>query len=382
MIVWILLACADPKPDTSTDTDTTVEDTAVEDTEWGDVSFDPDEWPPELLSELNLIRWDGSDVSYNVGIVPYSLRTPLFSDYALKERAIWTPPGEAADFVESGVLDFPVGTVILKSFIVADDLRTPEVGRHLIETRLLIRGSEGWAAWPYLWRENGSEADRHVSGAVMAMDFIDPEGEARTAQYLVPQRNQCTDCHEQYDDDGERYLAPIGPSARNLNGPSPDIDGAPNQLQHLADEGMLVGLPALEGVDQAADWAAIEAAGVDSLSEAEVAVAARDYLDSNCAHCHSPRGIEGVTSQFFMNHDNTDEFHLGICKRPGSAGEGGVDREFDIVPGDPKQSILWYRTDTEDVGAMMPDIGRSLKHTPASALLWRWIAEMEPRDCE
>ena len=63
-----------------------------------------------------------------------------------------------------------------------------------------------------------------------------------------------------------------------------------------------------------------------------VEAAARDYLDANCAHCHSPKGIEGVTSQFFLNHDNEDQFNLGICKRPGSAGEGGVDREFDIVP--------------------------------------------------
>ena len=31
---------------------------------------------------------------------------------------------------------------------------------------------------------------------------------------------------------------------------------------------------------------------------------------------------------------------------------------------------------------MMPDIGRSLAHDVGAALVWRWIAEMEPDDCE
>jgi len=386
MIVLLLACTGSPKTtDTAADTDTDTPDTtdtATVDDVWGPVTVDPDEWPQELLSETNLMRWDGSEITYNEGVVPYVLQVPLFSDYALKERAIWMPEGTAATFLDNDVLDFPVGTVILKSFLFPDDVRDPSVGLTLIETRLLIRGTEGWDAWPYLWQEDGTDADRHVSGTVKTIDFIDPDGAERTAQYLVPQRNQCTDCHEQYDDKGERFLSPIGPRARYLNGPSGHADGAPNQLQHLADAGLLEGLPELSLVDQATSWDETLAAGIDSLSGAEVEAAARDYLDINCAHCHSPRGIEGVTSQFFLNHDNDDEFNLGVCKRPGSAGEGGVDREFDIVPGDPKQSILWYRTTTENVGAMMPDIGRSLGHTVAGELLWRWIAEMEPRKCE
>lgn len=379
LITWLLLACKDPKTTDTSVADT--DDTSSEDV-WEPVAVDPDEWPPELLSDTHLMRWDGEAISYNEGVVPYSLQTPLFSDYAAKERAIWIPPGEAAGWADSGVLDFPVGTVILKSFLFAPDQRAPDEDVRLVETRMLIRGTDGWTAWPYLWRTDGSEADRHVSGHVESIDFIDAEGQARTAQYLVPQRNQCTDCHEQYDDKGERYLAPIGPSARNLNGPSRHLDGAPNQLQHLADIGQLAGMPDLSAVDQAVDWSALEGTDIDALPAAEVEKAARDYLDINCAHCHSPHGIEGVTSQFFLNHDNEDQFNLGICKRPGSAGEGGVDREFDIVPGDPEQSILWYRVDTENVGAMMPDIGRSLTHSTGSALVWRWIAEMKPRACE
>ncbi|MEL6345768.1 MAG: SO2930 family diheme c-type cytochrome [Myxococcota bacterium] len=359
-------------------------DDSVEETPWAPVTIDPNEWAPELLSETNLMRWDGEQITYNDGVVPYTLQTPLFSDYALKERAIWMPPGTAATWDGDGnVLDFPVGTVILKTFLFPSDIRSPDEDVRIIETRMLLLGDDGWASWPYLWRTDGSEADRHVSGHVEAIDFVDADGATRTAQYLVPQRNQCADCHDQYDENGEGTMMPIGPRPRNLNGPSVHIDGAPNQLTHLIDAGVLSGAPAdLAAAEQAVRWEDVAEIGVDNLTSEQVVHAARDYLDINCAHCHSPKGVEGVTSQFFLNYDNTDEFNLGICKRPGSAGEGGENREFDIIPGDPEQSILWFRTDTEDIGAMMPDIGRSLTHTPASDLIWRWIEEMEPRDCE
>ena len=340
---------------------------------WGVVDIDPDATPPDLLSALQLLRWSGEEVVYNAGVVPYALQTPLFSDFTRKHRAIWMPDGTTAGWPASGTLDFPVGTVILKTFVHVEDHTRDDSPVRVIETRVLLRGSEGWTAWPYLWRPDGSDADLHVSGEVLNLDLIDPHGQARTAHYLVPQRNQCVDCHESFDADGERVLGPIGPSPRFLN------DGA--WLQQQVADGRLTGAPDLAEVPAAVDWSAIEAADVAALSPEEVTHAARSYLHINCAHCHSPAGIEGVTSQFFLDYDQDDPFHLGVCKRPGSAGEGGEDREFDIVPGDPEQSILWYRTATEDVGAMMPDIGRSLQHDVGAALIWRWIADMPPDDC-
>lgn len=340
---------------------------------WGAVSVDPDATPPDRLSEMNLLRWTGAEVEVNEGVVPYALNTPLFSDYTDKHRAIWLPEGTAAQWTEGRVLDFPVGTVITKTFVHVADWTDPDSDRRVLETRLLIHGSTGWKAWPYLWRPDGSDAELHVLGEVLTLELTDPQGDPRTSHYLVPQRNQCVDCHESYDDSGERVLGPIGPDPRFLD------DGA--WLQDRVADGWLQGAPDLSAHARAVSWADVEARGVDALSPDEVAAAARDYLHVNCAHCHSPRGIEGVTSQFFLHYAETDAFHLGVCKRPGSAGEGGQDREFDVVPGDPDQSILWYRTATEDVGAMMPDIGRSLTHDLGADLIWRWIAEMDPEDC-
>lgn len=360
---------AEPAQDTSSGE----EDTAEAPFTWGTISFDPDATPPDALSALHLLHWNGETVEYNEGVLPYALNTPLFSDYATKDRAIWMPEGSAAEWDTGTVLDFPVGTVILKTFLLSPDLRDAGAARRIVETRLLIRGTDGWKAWPYLWSADGRDAQLHVAGEVFDYTFIDTTGEERTAHYLVPQRNQCVDCHETYTDSGERALRPIGPEPWQLHNGT--------FLESLVAEGRLTGAPDLSTIVPAVDWSAVEARGIDDLTPEEVRQATRDYLHVNCAHCHSPDGIEGRTSQFFLHRSNEDPFHLGVCKRPGSAGEGGEDREFDIVPGDPEQSILWYRTATEDVGAMMPDIGRSLTHHSGADLIWRWIAEQEPVDC-
>ena len=56
----------------------------------------PDE-PPQLLSELQLVRADeDGSLLTNDRVEPYALNTPLFSDYALKERLVYVPDGEVA----------------------------------------------------------------------------------------------------------------------------------------------------------------------------------------------------------------------------------------------------------------------------------------------
>ena len=134
-------------------------------------------------------------------------------------------------------------------------------------------------------------------------------------------------------------------------------------------------------IPAAYDLRAFEAGGVTAIPPTELDAAARSYLDINCAHCHDPNAVQGITSQLFLGHDNVDLFRLGHCKRPGSAGAGTGGFEFDIVPGSPDTSILYFRVATELVGAMMPLLGRSLTHTRGAELIHAWIAAMPPVDC-
>lgn len=318
--------------------------------------------PPDLLSDLGLMAYDDGAFVYAEGVHTYTLNTPLFSDYAGKDRAFWMPEGTTATpGGPADVLDFPVGTHILKTFHFDGDP---------LETRLMRRTEAGWDAWPYVWNDDDSDAVLTVSGTVRDVTLTDPDGDTRTARYLVPQRNQCSECHRIEVGDDE-VMNPIGPKPRNLT-----IGG---QLQDLVDSGVITGLdPAtVVGAVILDDVGPISALSGDALNHA-----ARDYLDINCAHCHRPDGVQGVTSQLFLNYENTNAFNLGVCKRPGSAGQGGGGLTYDIVPGDPDESILVFRTETEDPGAMMPLLGRSLAHDRGVDLVRAWIAAMPPDDCE
>ncbi len=357
-------------------------DTAAQ--ELGEVWVPMDQDPPSDFAEMNLFSWDPatSTMTFNDGVVPYELNMPLFSDYTLKQRAIYIPVGESASYQENDTFDYPVGTLILKSFLVPADLREPDQNQRLMETRLLIRQADGWVQWPYTWAQDGRSAKLDRAGEIIPVSFINAAGETIDFTYLVPQKNQCAQCHELADSDngGERYITPIGPKARHLNRDVMTLDGEKNQLQFLADSGLLTGLPPLDQVDRSASLDTL--ADLSALSPEQLDESARDYLDINCAHCHNPEGVNGISSQLFLNHDNLDSFNLGTCKKPGSAGEGTGGFAYDIVPGNADESILVYRMETEELGAIMPLLGRNLVHTDGVALIRAWIDGMEPETCE
>src|SRR5438270_5359849 len=71
---------------------------------------------PEKLSGWSLFVGPGGSLRPNQGVLPYDLNTPLFSDYAAKHRFVWMPPGTHAQYREDTVFDFPIGTVLAKSF--------------------------------------------------------------------------------------------------------------------------------------------------------------------------------------------------------------------------------------------------------------------------
>jgi uncharacterized repeat protein (TIGR03806 family) len=344
----------------------------------GSQGVDLEEGAPELLSEMNLLDWDGEVISYRENVYPYELNTPLFTDYALKDRAIFIPEGNSASYAEAGSLDFPVGTVIVKSFMFPADFSQPDQNIDLIETRVLVRFEDEWKGYPYIWDHELGDAVLTVQGEIRQIDFLDKDGVEQTANYLIPQKNQCVECHEVKNADDETLTIPIGPSARNLNREGPDGE---NQLTRLADAGVLGGLPAIADIDAAWDIRDLEETAVVDMPYEEINRASRDYLDVNCAYCHNPNGVNGISSQLFLNYDNEDMFHLGVCKAPGSAGEGAGGLTYDIVPGNADESILVFRSETLDVGAMMPLIGRSLAHDDGVELVRAWIDGMPPDDC-
>lgn len=71
---------------------------------------------PAKLSDWQLIKSNGAKLKLNTGVEPYELNSPLFSDYAHKLRTVWMPAGQSARWSQDQAFDFPVGTVISKTF--------------------------------------------------------------------------------------------------------------------------------------------------------------------------------------------------------------------------------------------------------------------------
>lgn len=317
----------------------------------------------EKLSEYGFFSGNMADQVPVQGIMPYQLNTPLFSDYAEKLRFIKLPPDSAIGYDAQDVLHFPVGTTIIKTFYYPHDVRHPEKGRRLMETRLLTHSAAGWNALVYIWNDEQTEAILEVAGDRKPVRFMDHKGKAMAFDYIVPNLNQCKGCHN-----ANEVMVPIGPTARQLNGDFVYASGRENQLQHWTKVGILTGLADIAQAPKAPVW--------NDPSTGSVADRARIWLEINCAHCHNPDG-PGKTSGLFLNTNEHDPTKLGINKPPVAAGRGASNLQYDIVPGHPEKSILIYRMESTDPGIMMPELSRKLTHTEGLELVKQWIKEMK-----
>jgi uncharacterized repeat protein (TIGR03806 family) len=341
---------------------------------------------PGHLSDWHLLDVAGGRLVPNAGVLPYDLVTPLFSDYAHKLRTVWMPAGQAARYSPDKSFEFPVGTILSKTFYYPRAtggknavLRTydaepgaPAAGLdlarvRLVETRLLVRRADGWTVLPYVWNADQSEAELERTGDQETLDLVDAQGHGQDFTYVVPNENQCASCHVTDLKSGE--FTPLGPKARNLNRPLAYADGTENQIARWVRAGFLAGVPAGE-LPRAADWRD---------AHAPLAERARSYLDVNCAHCHQSDGTAGNTS-LRLDAPGPADWSLGLCKASVAAGKGTGDRLYDIVPGKPDDSILAFRLASTEGGVMMPELGRNTVHQEGVQLIGDWIAAM-PGHC-
>ena len=325
-------------------------------------SADTADAPPEKLSEYGLFTGNGSSQQPVAGVVPYDLNTPLFSDYTEKFRFVKLPDGQSATYSQDDAFDFPVGTIIAKTFAYPVDERDPKLGRRLLETRILKHEPEGWVGLPYIWNAEQTEAVLEVAGDLVDVSWTDAAGEKRTNNYIIPNSNQCKGCHLQGQD-----MKPIGPKARSLNRDFAYAHGAENQLTHWTKKKILTGAPDPQQAPRLAVWNDPSTGSLDQR--------ARAWLEMNCAHCHNPNG-PARNSALDLLASQQNRTLYGIFKTPVAAGRGTGGHSFDIVPGDPDDSILMFRILSMDAGIMMPELGKRLIHKEGVELVREWIASM------
>lgn len=362
------------------------------------------------LSDYNLFK-DPTDTTQmpNSGGVLYDLTTPLFTDYASKYRYVFVPEGKKIKYSANEVLEFPIGTVLAKTFTMPVDTSMREGDEYVIETRLMILREKGWIARPYYWDgADATDANLQISSKKVAVTTTH-KGNTMSFDYIVPSQASCLACHAVQSTDGPKVNLPIGPKSRFLNRDFNFNDSntaglaesvTRNQLEFWAEKGILEGLPAIDQVATTPTYKDGDEAALPNLSISEINDRAEAYLDINCAHCHRAdltiseikladgtnlpdgyRGAAGSTGvQLEYNRDfDADSTKFGVCKTPVAGGHNSYPK--DVVPGRADLSYLKFRIETTEPRHKMPELGRVTSHTEGVDLITAWIDNMPAANC-
>lgn len=271
------------------------------------------------------------------GVVPFDVRSKLWSDGARKERHFAIPDGQTVSLEADGDFHFPVGSVLIKNFMD---------GNTWLETRLFMHHATGWAGYSYEWLPDGSDANL-LSGAktIDTGNFV----------HSFPSSGECLQCHTGAA--GSSLGLEAGQLDWDLTYPVSGL--TENQADALASAGYIATSPTS---DQRPYLPALD----DDTATLEQR--ARSYLHSNCAGCHRPGG-PGNLVDLRIQTALTD---TGACDQIPNAGNMMIENARIIAPGDAQRSVLYTRM--RDLGEYrMPPIGSLIEDTSATTLIANWI---------
>lgn len=329
-------------------------------------TVDPAALPYERLSQYGFFAGELADLQPSVGVLPYTVAAPLFSDDAKKGRFIWLPEGETITRTEQDEWTLPTGAIVIKTFFFDTDRSTPGSQSRIVETRLLENAGDEWRSHIYRWNDDETEAEYLRAGADVTLTYTAEDGSSAEQLYLVPDENACGSCHERDD-----VLRILGLQTHQMN---VDVqrDGATiNQIAWLDEQGVF---------DAAVPDPATLPAFADPAGDADLDARARAYLHGNCSHCHRPGGGGGASGLNFLAWAD-DPAHTGVCKVPAAAGPGAGGNPVDIMPGHPENSIVVFRMASTDPEIKMPELPSLLADTFGVELITEWIAAMPEDDC-
>ncbi|MDO6595790.1 hypothetical protein Q4512_02615 [Oceanihabitans sp. 2_MG-2023] len=318
------------------------------------VVFDITQVPYATLSEYNFFEGDIQNLNPVYGVLPYDLRSTLFSDYAKKKRFIWMPNDVKANYIsDSDILDFPIGTVLIKNFYYNNVL--PENKSKILETRLMIKKDDSWIFANYIWNDSQTEAVFDLSGSVVSMDWNE-NSITNHVEYRIPSESRCHTCHKTGD-----TSIPIGPKPRNLFLNYNYEDGSMNQLQKWAEFGYLnTNYPS--NVEALPKW---------DDTTLSLDLRARAYLEINCAHCHSEESHCAYRPVRFNFNATSDPLNMGVCVVPDT--DLGVGLTYIVEPRSTRNSVLFYRLNETEESVRMPLLARTLRHQEGIELIEEWI---------
>jgi uncharacterized repeat protein (TIGR03806 family) len=313
--------------------------------------------PYQKLSDYNFFEGEMKNLNPVYGLIPFKPTSELFSDYAQKKRFVWMPKGTKATYEgDSKVLNLPVGAVLVKNFYYTK--LQPSNTNKIIETRVMIRKTEGWIFAEYIWNDLQTEAVLQTQNTETYISWLDENNILKSTIYKTPSSTECIRCHGLIT--GEKN--PIGIKPQNLNSNYTYSEGSKNQLSKLIEFGYLENnLPSN----------IVSVVNYNDLSQ-PIDLRVRSYFDINCAHCHE---INGEADHFGLkfSFDKTENFTnmgVGLTAEHFVLGYNGRI----VSPSNINQSILHYRVNTvSDINYRMPPLSRTIKHTEGVKLIEDWI---------
>jgi uncharacterized repeat protein (TIGR03806 family) len=332
------------------------------------VSVDLTKVPYAKLSDYHFFEGNLKEQKPLKNVLPYEPASSLFADYAHKKRFVWMPKNTKATYNgDDNVFELPVGSVLIKSFYYDNVL--PNNNRKIIETRLLIRQSDSWKAYDYIWNSEQTEAnlDINENGVFVPVSWNE-NGTIKNVNYKIPSQTECRTCHKINPTGALNGLItiPIGIKPQNLNNIY-NYDGTTtNQIAKWKSMGYL-GNDVPNSIVSTVNWE-------DTSKSLELR--ARSYIDINCAHCHRQGGHCDYTAMRF-NFSNTNLSTFGVCMTPSAFIANGP---FVFNGGNANLSEAIIRLSSNEGSVKMPIIGRASVHEEGVQLIKDWVNSL-PADC-
>ena len=289
------------------------------------------------------------------GIVPYDLNVPFWSDHALKWRWFSVPDtNRVITFNRDANWLFPTGTVWIKHFEL-ELTNGVLASRRRLETRFLVRTTNGVYGITYRWGESATNATL-VPEAGMDETFVVDEGGGvlRTQVWHYPSRVECLQCH-----------TAAGGYALGFNTPQLNRDFnyggvITNQIAALSLAGYFhTNVSALH---------TLRALAPPANQAVSLEYRVRSWLAANCANCHQPGGP--AYGALWDARITTPTADAGLIYGPLAYDPDPAHRV--IVPGSLSNSVLLARIAKRGPG-QMPPIASTVPDPQAIALLSAWI---------
>jgi glucose/arabinose dehydrogenase len=315
---------------------------------------------PSDLSSLGLYA-DLADLSPNPGVVGYEVNLPFWSDHAIKRR--WFAVSNLTDvigFSEEGPWGSPTGMVWAKHFDFDLDRGNPAT-RVRLETRVLVRTSNGAYGVSYRWNPAGTEATLVPDGGLSFDLAVTNAGVPLVQPWRIPSRAECMFCHQPE----AGHALSFNMRQLNRTGELAGVSG--NFLDRLAAAGYFAG-----PIGDPRVWPRHVRPDEESYSRE---VRARSYLAVNCGYCH-----RGPGSTVFGAWDGRAERTLAGCSIVGvpASDDGGDTNNLLVAPGSTPHSIIWNRVAATNGFTRMPPLGSAVLDPSGIQLLSNWIMQDLP----